>query len=228
MIRGVLLVVLFLALLIVPQWWTRWVFRRYRGHRGDYAGTGGELARHLLDRFQMSHVTVETTEQGDHYDPLGKAVRLLPDHYHGQSLTAVTVAVHEVGHAVQDHTGYGPLRERTRLIRWAQGAEKIGAVVMMGIPLVAGLTRSPAGGMLVLLAGLAVMSVGVLVHLVTLPVEWDASFRRALPILEQGRYIPQKDMEGARSILTAAALTYVAASLGGLLNIWRWIRIRRR
>ena len=228
MLRGALLFLLILAVLIGPQLWTKWVFKRYRGHREDYAGTGGELARHLLDRFQMAHVTVETTERGDHYDPSAKAVRLLPDHYHGKSLTAVTVAAHEVGHAVQDQIGYGPLRERTTLIRWAHGAEKIGAFVMMGIPLVAGLTRSPAGGVLVLLAGLAVMSVGALVHLVTLPVEWDASFRRALPILEQGHYLPPKDMEGARRILTAAALTYVAASLGGLLNIWRWLTLLRR
>ncbi len=228
MIRGVFLLLLILAVLIGPQVWTTWVFKRHRGHREDYAGTGGELARHLLDRFEMAHVTVETTERGDHYDPSAKAVRLLPDHYHGKSLTAVTIAAHEVGHAVQDHTGYGLLRERTALIRWAHGAEKIGAFVMMGIPLVAGLTSSPAGGLLVLLAGLAVMSVGALVHLVTLPVEWDASFRRALPMLERGHYLPQKDMAGAHKILTAAALTYVAASLGGLLNIWRWITMLRR
>ena len=228
MIRGVLLLLLILAVLIGPQLWTKWVFNKHRGHREDYTGTGGELARHLLDRFEMSHVQVETTELGDHYDPQAKVVRLLPENYNGKSLTAVTVAAHEVGHAVQDRTGYGPLHERTKLIRLAQGAEKVGSFVMLGIPIVAGLTRSPAGGLLVLLAGLAVMSLGALVHLVTLPVEWDASFRRALPILEQGQYIPPKDMEGARKILTAAALTYVAASLGGLLNIWRWIMLMRR
>ena len=228
MIRGVLLLLLILILLIGPQLWTKRVFNKHRGHREDYAGTGGELARHLLDRFEMPHVRVETTELGDHYDPQAKAVRLLPDHYNGRSLTAVTVAAHEVGHAIQDRTGYGPLQERTKLIRLAQGAEKAGSFVMLGIPIVAGLTRSPAGGLLVLLAGMAVMSMGALVHLVTLPVEWDASFRRALPILEQGHYIPPKDMEGARTILTAAALTYVAASLGGLLNVWRWIMLMRR
>ena len=228
MIRGVLLLLLILVVLIGPQLWTKWVFNKYRGHREDYAGTGGELARHLLDRFEMTHVRVETTELGDHYDPQAKVVRLLPDHYNGRSLTAVTVAAHEVGHAIQDRTGYGPLQERTKLIRLAQGAEKAGSFVMLGIPIVAGLTRSPAGGLLVLLAGLAVMSMEALVHLVTLPVEWDASFRRALPILEQGHYIAPKDMEGARTILTAAALTYVAASLGGLLNIWRWIMLMRR
>lgn len=228
MLRGVLLLVIILAVLLGPQLWTKWVFNKYRGHREDYSGTGGELARHLLDRFQMPHVQVETTDLGDHYDPLAKAVRLLPDNYNGKSLTAVTVAAHEVGHAIQDQTGYRPLQERTKLIRLAQGAEKVGSFVMLGIPIVAGLTRSPAGGLLVFLGGLAVMSIGALVHLVTLPVEWDASFRRALPVLEQGHYISSTDMEGARKILTAAALTYVAASLGGLLNIWRWIMLMRR
>ena len=228
MIRVVVLVVIFLVVLIGPQLWTKYIFNKYRGHRDDYAGTGGELARHLLDRFEIQHVKVETTEIGDHYDPLTKAVRLTPDNYNGKSLTAVTVAAHEVGHAIQDKTNFKPLQERTKLIRLAQGAEKVGSFVMMGIPIVAGLTRSPAGGLLVFLAGLGVMSIGALVHLVTLPVEWDASFRRALPVLEQGNYISPRDMEGARKILTAAALTYVAASLGGLLNIWRWIMIMRR
>ena len=186
------------------------------------------MARHLLDRFEMKYVQVETTELGDHYDSQAKIVRLLPDNYNGKSLTAVTVAAHEVGHAIQDKTNFKPLQERTKLVRVAQGAEKAGSFVMMGIPIVAGLTRSPAGGLLVFLVGLGVMSIGALVHLVTLPVEWDASFRRALPVLEQGHYISAEDMGGARKILTAAALTYVAASLGGLLNIWRWIMVMRR
>jgi len=228
MVRGVILLVIILVVLLGPQLWTKWVFSKYRGHREEYPGTGGEMARHLLDRFQMAHVKVETTELGDHYDPLAKVVRLLPDHFSGKSLTAVTVAAHEVGHAIQDKMGFKPLQERTRLIRIAQGAEKVGSFVMMGIPIMAGLTRSPAGGVLMFMAGLAVMSIGALVHVITLPVEWDASFRRALPVLEQGHYVTPRDMQGARRILTAAAFTYVAASLGGLLNIWRWIVVMRR
>lgn len=216
------------AVLLGPQLWTRRVFAQYRHHRDDYRGTGSELARHLLDRFNLTHVKVETTEIGDHYDPLSKVVRLLPDNYNGKTLTAVTVAAHEVGHALQDQAGYPPLRERTRLVRWAQGAERMGSFVMIGIPIVAVITRAPAAGLLVLIGGLAIMSVGALVHFITLPVEWDASFRRALPVLQQGNYISPKDMEGARRILTAAALTYVAASLGGLLNVWRWITLLRR
>jgi Zn-dependent membrane protease YugP len=228
MVRGLFLIVIILLVILGPQLWTKWVFNKYRGHREEYDGTGGELARHLLDRFEMTNVQVETTEVGDHYDPITKVVRLTSDNYNGKSLTAVTVAAHEVGHAIQDKAEYGPLQERTKLIRVAQGAQKIGSFVMMGIPIMAGLTRSPAGGILVFMAGLAVMSIGALVHLVTLPVEWDASFRRALPVLEQGNYLSPNDMDGARKILTAAALTYVAGSLVGLLNIWSWLRFMRR
>ncbi|MEK9142862.1 MAG: zinc metallopeptidase, partial [Nitrospirota bacterium] len=109
-----------------------------------------------------------------------------------------------------------------------QGAEKVGAVLMMGIPIAAAVARTPVASVVVLLAGMATMGISTLVHLATLPVEWDASFRRALPVLRQGQYLSPDDERGARSILTAAALTYVAASLASLLNLWRWIAFLRR
>jgi Zn-dependent membrane protease YugP len=211
-----------------PQLWTRRVFAQHSVPRPDYPGTGAELARHLLDRFDMQHVKVEATELGDHYDPEAKAVRLTPDKFNGKSLTAVTVAAHEVGHAIQDHTGYQPFTERTRLVRVAHGAEKLGGVVMMGIPIAAAVAQTPVAGVVVLVAGMATMGVATLVHLVTLPVEWDASFRRALPILQQKNYLSPEDEQRARRILTAAALTYVAASLASLLSLWRWIAFLRR
>jgi uncharacterized protein len=211
-----------------PQLWTRRVFSQYSRPRPDYPGTGGELARHLLDRLDMKHIQVNTTEKGDHYDPETKTVRLTPDHFGGKSLTAVTIAAHEVGHAIQDHVGYQPLAERTRLVRFARGAEKLGAVVMMGIPIATALARTPMAGILVMMAGMATMGISTLVHLITLPVEWDASFRRALPVLQQGGYLSTGDMQGARRILVAAALTYVAASLASLLNLWRWVAFLRR
>ena len=228
--RIALILLLIAAAVFGPQVWVTRVMSTHGMRRDDFPGTGGELARHLLDRFDMKHVRVEMTElpMGDHYDPEGKAVRLTADKLTGKSLTAVAVAAHEVGHAIQDQTGYQPLAERTRLIRVARGAEKAGAIVMMGIPIAAALTRTPVAGLLVLVAGMATMGVSTLVHLVTLPVEWDASFRRALPLLEQGGYLSQEDMRGARRILTAAAFTYVAASLASLLNLWRWIALLRR
>ena len=223
-----LLVIIVGIVIFGPQLWTRRVFAQYSGPRPDYPGTGGELARHLLNRLDMEHIKVETTEKGDHYDPETKTVRLMPDHFSGKSLTAVTVAAHEVGHAIQDHIGYQPLAERTRLVRLAHGAEKVGAVMMMGIPIATALARTPVAGILVLVAGMMTMGIATLVHLVTLPVEWDASFRRALPVLQQGNYLSPDDMQGARRILTAAALTYVAASLASLLNLWRWVAFLRR
>ena len=226
--RIILIIVVVAGVIFGPQLWVMRVLSKYSARRDDYPGTGGELARHLLDRLDMKHVKVETAEAGDHYDPEAKAVRLTPDKFDSKSLTAVTVAAHEVGHAIQDQTAYQPLAERTRLIRVASGAQRLGAVVMMGIPIAAALARTPSAGLLVLLAGMATMGISALVHLVTLPVEWDASFRRALPVLQEGNYLSPQDMQGARRILMAAALTYVAASLASLLNLWRWIAILRR
>ena len=228
MVRVVLLMIIIGVVVFGPQLWTRRVFAKHSAPRPDYPGTGGELARHLLNRFDMSHIKVEQTDAGDHYDPVTKAVRLTPDIFGGKSLTAITVAAHEVGHAIQDHQGYQPLAERTKLVKVAQGAQKIGVVLMMGIPIAVSLTKTPAAGLLVMVAGMATMGISTLVHLFTLPVEWDASFRRALPVLRQGNYLSAEDEQGARSILTAAALTYVAASLASLLNLWRWLALLRR
>jgi len=88
--------------------------------------------------------------------------------------------------------------------------------------------QTPVAGAFVLAAGIATIGISTLVHLLTLPVEWDASFRRALPELQQRHYLSAEDEQGARRILTAAALTYVAASLASLLNLWRWIAFLRR
>ena len=228
MVRLILLLILVGLVIFGPQLWTRRVFAKHSTPRPDYPGTGGELARHLLNRFDLQHIKVEPTEKGDHYDPLSKAVRLTPAIFDGKSLTAITVAAHEVGHAIQDHQGYQPLAERTKLVKVAQGAEKVGAVLMMGIPIAGAVARTPVASVVVMLAGMATMGISTLVHLVTLPVEWDASFRRALPVLRQGQYLAPDDERGARSILTAAALTYVAASLASLLNLWRWIAFLRR
>lgn len=190
-------------------------------------GTGGELAVHLAQQCGLTKVSVERTEIGDHYDPIDKVVRLSGSIYDGKSLTAVTVAAHEIGHAIQDHIGYAPLQARTKLIGVARFTERFGAIVLIALPFITVVTRTPVAGAATFALGVAILLVPVLVHLVTLPVEFDASFKRALPILNE-RYIATEDMPAARSILRACALTYVAASLATLLNVWRWIAILRR
>ncbi len=226
--RMILLVLLLMIVVLGPQLWVWWVFRQYRQHREDLGGTGGELARHLLNRFGLQQVRVEPTPMGDHYNPETKVVGLNPKHYNGRSLTAAVIAAHEVGHALQDHEGYALLKDRTHLIKFAQKAEKAGSYLMLGIPVLAGVTRIPAVGLAVLVVAIGTMSVSAMVHLITLPVEWNASFRRALPILKEGGYLAPPDLHGAKRILTAAALTYVASSLFSLVNMWRWIRLVRR
>ncbi|MEE8526064.1 MAG: zinc metallopeptidase, partial [Thermoanaerobaculia bacterium] len=123
---------------------------------------------------------------------------------------------------------YEPFRARTRMVIGGQVVQKIGAGLMMAIPVIAILTRSPRVGFFMFLLGLATLGTSFVVHLVTLPVEWDASFRRALPLLATNRWTPAEDYGAAREILTACALTYVAGSLASLLNLWRWIAILRR
>ena len=210
-----------------PQVWARAVLSRF--DRDEYfSGTGLDLARLLVERLDLIAVQVEETPLGDHYDPLTKTVRLNHARGRRRSLTAVVVAAHEVGHALQHQARYRPLETRTRLIGTAVKMERIGALLMMGLPVVAAITRIPATGALMLVAGLLTLCVPVVVHLLTLPTEFDASFRRAMPLLASGEYIPPEDLPAARRILWACALTYVAAALAGMVNVWRWIRVLRR
>jgi Zn-dependent membrane protease YugP len=224
---------LLLALLIVimifgPQLWARWTFSHYNKPREDIPGTGGELARHLLKRFGLDDVGVETTDRGDHYDPKSRCVRLSPDYFNGRSLTAIAVAAHETGHALQHHSGERLLALRTRLVVLATSAQQLGAAFMVAMPIITAITRLPHTGLLMFALGVTSMGTATIVHLVTLPVEWDASFGKALPILRAGEYISEEDEPAVRRILRAAALTYFAASLASLLNLWRWLALLRR
>jgi len=217
-----------IAVVFGPGLWVQRVMRRYSEPGDRYRETGAELARVLLDAFDLQKVKVERTEIGDHYDPKDKAVRLTPDKFDSRSLTAITVAAHEVGHALQDQQGYAPLRLRTHLVGITQGVEKLGAAILMASPFIGMITRAPSAGILMFLGGLASLGTAALVHLATLPTEFDASFARAMPMLEKGEVLLPGDEPHARRLLTAAAFTYVAASLMSLLNIARWWAILRR
>ncbi|CAB1057057.1 Putative membrane protease YugP [Olavius sp. associated proteobacterium Delta 1] len=223
----VYLIIIAIAVLFGPHLWARHVLNRY--NRQEYfSGSGIDLARMVLARLNLNEVSVEMTDTGDHYDPAGKTIRLTKNVCGRKTLTAVVVAAHEVGHAIQDQSGYKPLKTRTRMIGTAQKLERIGAIIMVAVPVLAGITRAPSVGILMLVGGFATLCIPLLVHLLTLPTEFDASFKRALPMLTSGSYIPPEDIPAARKILIACALTYVASSLIGLLNVWRWIRVLKR
>ena len=224
-----LILICFIVLLVVgPSFWVRHTMEKYSEPADRYSFTGAQLARDLLNQANLQHVGVEETKLGDHYDPLEKKVRLAPDKFNGRSLTAIAVAAHEVGHAIQDRDNYPSLALRTTLVQWAAPVEKLGAGILMLAPVIMMVLRAPGVGLLLLAGGIMTLGSAALVHALTLPMELNASFARALPILERGRYLIDGDMPHARRLLNAAAWTYVAASLMTLLNIARWLAILRR
>jgi Zn-dependent membrane protease YugP len=190
-------------------------------------GTGAELARHLLDEAGLQAVTVEVTDHGDHYDPEHHAVRLLAQHHDGRSIAAVAVAAHEVSHAVQHARGERAFTLRFDLVKNLGWIDKVAGGIMLFAPIVFIVVKAPILFALQMIAGVLLLAIHVIVHIVTLPVEFDASFGKALPALKRGRYLSASDLPAARSVLQAAAWTYVAAALATLLNIARWFRIFR-
>nr|WP_256489525.1 zinc metallopeptidase [Pleionea sp. CnH1-48] len=218
---------MFLLIILGPGWWVKHVLDKYSVPYERLPGTGGELAQHLIDRFQLP-VTLEAIPEGDHYDPQDKVVRLSHRFYHDRSLSAVAVAAHEVGHALQDAREEPLLKWRSRLAVFAAQAEKVGVMGYLITPFIGSIFHSPHVTVFLLLFALSNMLLGVIVHCVTLPVEWDASFNKALPILEQGEYLSPQELKVVKSLLRAAALTYVSGALTSLLNVWRWIAILRR
>ena len=214
------------ALMFGPMLYVRAVMAWHGKERADIPGTGGELARHLLDNAGLHHVAVEATDAGDHYDPTAPAVRLSDEHLNGRSITALAVAAHEVGHALQHRDGSALFALRLSLAQGLATLDRVAAVVLVAAPVIAAFTRAPGLFFVQVAAGAGLVGVSFLVQMVTLPLEWDASYRRALPALQDG-VLQGEDLGRARSVLRAAALTYVASSLFSVLNLARMARVFR-
>lgn len=216
-------------LVTVPSLWVRRVMAVHSKEIAGLPGTGGELAKHLIDRFDLGAITVEeTAPHSDHFDPAGPAVRLSPDNFNGRSLTAVAVAAHEVGHAIQFYRREKIFELRKRYLPLANRLKQIGIVIMLLIPVLTLLLRTPLaiGGIIAI--SLLLQLAGAFAYLIILPEEWDASFNKALPVLVQGEYVNSAQLPAVRQVLKAAALTYFAAALANVLNIGRWLMILRR
>jgi Zn-dependent membrane protease YugP len=216
-----------IAVLFGPHVWVRHVLSRHSRERSDLPGTGGELARHLLDEAGLQDVSVALTQDGDHYDPDDITVRLLPQHYDGRSIAAVAVAAHEVSHAVQHARGDRAFARRIDLIKHLTAIDTLASVFLLLAPVVFIVVKAPSLFVLQIVAGLALLAIRIVIHLVTLPVEFDASFNKALPVLERGGYLTAQDLPAARQVLRAAAWTYVAAALVTLVDLARWARVLR-
>ena len=225
LVVGALLVI---AIIFGPSLWVKFVMRRYSSEKPEMPGTGGELAKHLIERFSLNDVKVEVTELGDHYDPIEKKVRLSKENYESKSLTAIAIAAHEVGHAIQDQQGDKRLAIRTKMVPIIDKVARLSAVIISLSPVIGIITRHPMPFSLLLLLGLSGFIARMMVHAVTLPIEFDASFSKALPLLREGEYISQSNEKAVGHVLRAAALTYVSAALADILNLGRWIVILLR
>jgi len=217
-----------LALIFGPSIWVKLVMWRYSSEKPEMPGTGGELAKHLIERFSLKDVDVEVTEQGDHYDPIEKKVRLSQEHYGSKSLTAIAIAAHEVGHAIQDQQGDKRLATRTKMVPIVDKVARWSVAIIYLSPIIGIITRHPMPFSLLLILGLSGFIARMMIHALTLPIEFDASFSKALPLLREGNYISQPNEKAVNSILRAAALTYVSAALADILNLSRWIVILSR
>ncbi|HOJ50298.1 MAG TPA: zinc metallopeptidase [Spirochaetota bacterium] len=208
-----------LILAIWAQYKVKYTFNHFSKYRILNGRTAREIARDILNYYGLSYVKIERVEGSltDHYDPRSKVLRLSDDVYESSSIAAIGVAAHEAGHAIQHNKGYAPLALRNsfvpvvNLVSWAAFP-----LFILGFFL-----HNP----LFVKLGIIFFSGVVLFQIITLPVEFDAS-RRALKILKSG-YLNSYEYEGAKKVLQAAALTYIASALMGILELLRLILIAR-
>ncbi|MCM1120634.1 MAG: zinc metallopeptidase [bacterium] len=179
--------------------------------------TGAECARRILDNEGLYQVQVEElgSDKGDHFDPAANAVRLSRKNFHGRTLTAMGVAAHECGHAIQHAQDYTPIRIRTALVPVVNiGSQASMPLIFLGILL--------SWNFLLIRLGIIAFSLTVIFQLATLPVEFNAS-SRALERLERYGIVTQQENRGCRKVLSAAAMTYVAGVLAAVLQLLRLV-----
>ena len=216
-------ILILLPALIFSGWAQSKVSSTYQQYSkvGNQRGlTGAQVARFILDNAGLQNITIEPVrgQLTDHYDPRGKVLRLSEGVFGSQSVAAIGVASHEVGHAIQDATNYGPMKLRGAIVPLAAiGGNLSMVLILFGLFL---------GGTQFVQIGMFLFLFTVIFQLVTLPVVFDAS-KRALRILNTGILSPG-ELEGAKKVLNAAALTYVAAAISGILNFLRLVLLTRR
>jgi Zn-dependent membrane protease YugP len=219
--------ILLLLLAYGPHLWVKYVLKRHSTDIKTMSGTGGELAQHLVERFKLDGVKVEIGVEGqDHYNPSEKLISLSPSVYNGKSITAVSVATHEVGHAIQFIRKEPVSLLREKYLGKAFVIKKIGTAILLGIPVVTIVFKMPHIMLFLAIIGIITMLASALMYVAILPEEYDASFKKALPILKEG-YVPSDYIPAVEQVLRAAALTYLAAALADILRLWTWLRVFR-
>jgi len=206
-----------------------WAQARVRGAFNEWSRVGtrsgvtaAQVARDILDRHGLTDIPIEHVrgQLSDHYDPKAKVVRLSDSTYYSNSIAAIGVAAHEVGHALQHEHAYVPLHMRNMIWPVARIGDSLGPFIV-----IIGLLFGGSWGTTVIDIGIYLFMAAVGFYLVTLPVEYNAS-NRAVEILETGGYMSPDEVKGARKVLNAAALTYVAAAAAAVSQLIRLLILR--
>lgn len=200
-------------------------FSKYSTRRASSGMSGADAARRILERNELTDVDIQQTEGelSDHYDPRDRTLRLSNNVYGSRSLAALGVAAHEAGHAVQDKTGYLPLKFRKGIWPVASFGSNLGPIVfMVGLMLMFFTGGGGEVARLIAQAGILLFSAGAFFTVVTLPVEFNAS-KRALAMLTEEGIVTDRERQDARKVLNAAALTYVASAFMAIMMLLRFI-----
>ncbi len=220
------LLLIFLLVFVLPKIWLSYSMKKNDKELINMPFNSEEFGKILLEENNLNEVIIEETPSVDHYDLNDKAVRVQEGRLQKKSLTSLTIICHEIGHAIQHKEDYPPLVRRTRIVEKTQWITRIGGVVLYsGLPLI---LATGSFGLIKVCLFLVITSVllGVFIHLITLDVEIDASFNKAMPILE--KKIPAEYHAQCRDVLRAAAFTYVVGALTSFLSLrYLWLLVTR-
>ena len=204
--------------MFIPSLWVNYILKKYNKILPDMPFTGKELGNKILEEQKLKNVSINPIKQLDHYNPVDKKIHISDDKLNKKSITSIAVVAHEIGHAIQDKENYKPLKLRQSLIERTMVFQRIGSfLLIIGLPSIFAFTKSPFITFIAALIIMGCLTTNVLIHLITLPVEFDASFKRALPILT--KYVPRENMYQCKSVLRAAALTYLAQSIVSIFRL---------
>lgn len=210
---------------VFPGLWVNYILNKYDQTLPNMPFTGQEFGSILLNENKLDQVKIEDTKEGDHYDPNLKKVRVKKERLDRKSLTSITVICHEIGHAIQDKDNYPPLIRRHKLISKTAWLNELSSLILyVGFPTIFATGALPLIRICILIIFLSIL-INIICHLITLDVEFDASFKKAMPILKNK--IPQEYHNSCKSILRVCAFTYVISSLTSILDFRRiWILFR--
>ena len=204
--------------LFLPSLWVNYILKKYNKVLPDMPFTGRQLGKKILQEERINNVSINPIQQLDHYNPKEKKINISTDKLDKKSITSIAVVAHEIGHAIQDREEYKPLILRQSLIEKTMIFQRIGSfLLIIGLPSIFAFTKNPLITLIAAIIIMGCLSTNVLIHLITLPVEFDASFKKALPILR--KYVPKQNLHQCKSVLRAAALTYLAQSIISIFRL---------